>query len=382
MTATTPRTPSATRAAAKTNPVARLGNRLLLDPTLGVITLLVLVCVVSVFVLPEFLTVTNLTNLVSSSLIVMILAMGMTVVLVSGGIDLSIGAAMALCAGVTAQTLLLGVPLFGAYMCGLVAGALIGIGNGVLVTRLKLPDFIATLAMLGFASGVLYIWTGGVPIIGYMLPEYYYVGGLTPLFGSITAPMVTALVLALVLGGMLGSTRLGTHLFAVGSSPVAAMQSAVRVDRTRVLAYVISGLTAAIAGIILAGRNTSVPADLGNGFEIQAIAAAVIGGAALSGGRGRILGAVLGAITLAATINIINLEGVPSSYQRIVIGCILLVAVLANRGSDVVSAAARQRRATRAGVATGDAGGPGSGPRRPPASPESSGNTAEGMAAE
>jgi ribose transport system permease protein len=342
--------------------VTRLANRLLLDPTLGVITLLVLVCVVSVFVLPEFLTVTNLTNLVSSSLIVMILAMGMTVVLVSGGIDLSIGAAMALCAGVTAQTLLLGVPLFGAYMCGLAAGALIGIGNGILITRLKLPDFIATLAMLGFAGGVLYIWTGGVPIIGYMLPEYYYVGGLTPLFGSITAPMVTALVLALVLGGMLGSTRLGTHLFAVGSSPVAAMQSAVRVDRTRVLAYVISGLTAAIAGIILAGRNTSVPADLGNGFEIQAIAAAVIGGAALSGGRGRILGAVLGAITLAATINIINLEGVPSSYQRIVIGCILLVAVLANRGSDVVSAAARRRRATRAGVATGDAGGPGSGP--------------------
>jgi len=382
MTATTPRTPSATRAPAKTNPVTRLANRLLLDPTLGVITLLVLVCVVSVFVLPEFLTVTNLTNLVSSSLIVMILAMGMTVVLVSGGIDLSIGAAMALCAGVTAQTLLLGVPLFGAYICGLVAGALIGIGNGILVTRLMLPDFIATLAMLGFASGVLYIWTGGVPIIGYMLPEYYYVGGLTPLFGSITAPMVTALVLALVLGGMLGSTRLGTHLFAVGSSPVAAMQSAVRVDRTRVLAYVISGLTAAIAGIILAGRNTSVPADLGNGFEIQAIAAAVIGGAALSGGRGRILGAVLGAITLAATINIINLEGVPSSYQRIVIGCILLIAVLANRGSDVVSAAARQRRAARAGVATGDAGGPGSGPRRPPASPESSGNTAEGMAAE
>lgn len=357
MTATTPRQRMTDRMPARTSsPVARLGNRLLVDPTLGVIALLVLVCVVSIFVLPQFLTPTNLTNLLGSSLVVMILAMGMTVVLVSGGIDLSIGAAMALCAGVTAQTLLLGVPLIGAYVCGLVAGVVVGIGNGLLVTRLRLPDFIATLAMLGFASGILYIWTGGVPIIGYMLPKYYYVGGLTPLFGSITVPMIVALVVALVLGGMLGSTRLGTHLFAVGSSPVAAMQSAVRVDRTRMLAYVISGTTAAIAGIILAGRNTNVPADLGNGYEIQAIAAAVIGGASLSGGRGRILGAVLGAVTLSATINIINLEGVPSSYQRIVIGGILLVAVLANRGSDIVSAVARRRRAALAGVVNDDGG--------------------------
>ncbi len=327
--------------------------KLLLDPTLGVAVLLLTVCVVSIFVLPEFLTGTNLTNLLSSSLIVMILAMGMTVVLISGGIDLSVGAVMALCAGVSAKALLMGLPLFAAFVLALVVGVVVGLGNGLLVTRLKLPDFIATLAMLGFASGILYIWTGGVPIIGYMVPEYYYVGGLTPVFGTVTGPMVIALIIALVLGGMLGQTRLGTHLFAIGSSRSAARQSGVRVDRTKMLAYVISGAAAAVAGIILAGRNTNVPADLGNGYEIQAIAAAVIGGAALSGGRGRILGAVLGAITLAATINVINLEGVPSSYQKIVIGCILLIAVLANRLSDVISAWARQRRARRAGVSQG-----------------------------
>lgn len=353
MTATTHPTQASTAPpVARGNPLGRLGRRVLVDPTLGVITLLLVVCVISAFVLPAFLSLTNLTNLLGSSLTVMILAMGMTVVLVAGGIDLSVGAVMALCAGVTAQTLLMGLPLIAAFICALLVGVVVGIGNGLLVTRLKLPDFIATLAMLGLASGILYIWTGGVPIIGYMVPEYYYVGGLTPLVGSVTAPMLIALVLALVLGGMLGWTRLGTHLFAVGSSSSAAMQSAVRVNRTRVLAYVISGIAAAVAGVIMAGRNTTVPADLGNGFEIQAIAAAVIGGASLSGGRGRILGAVLGALTLAATINIINLEGVPSSYQRIVIGAILLVAVLANRASDLVSAAARQRRAARAGVAS------------------------------
>lgn len=353
MTATTHPTQASTAPpVARGNPLGRLGRRVLVDPTLGVITLLLVVCVISAFVLPAFLSLTNLTNLLGSSLTVMILAMGMTVVLVAGGIDLSVGAVMALCAGVTAQTLLMGLPLIAAFICALLVGVVVGIGNGLLVTRLKLPDFIATLAMLGLASGILYIWTGGVPIIGYMVPEYYYVGGLTPLVGSVTAPMLIALVLALVLGGMLGWTRLGTHLFAVGSSSSAAMQSAVRVNHTRVLAYVISGIAAAVAGVIMAGRNTTVPADLGNGFEIQAIAAAVIGGASLSGGRGRILGAVLGALTLAATINIINLEGVPSSYQRIVIGAILLVAVLANRASDLVSAAARQRRAARAGVAS------------------------------
>ena len=337
-----------TRSSTVSNLLKGAVSRLLLDPTLGVLTMLVLVCLVAAFTLPVFLTGHNLYNLLGSSLTVMILAMGMTVVLISGGIDLSVGAVMALCAGVTAKCLLAGLPLFAAFLVALVVGILVGIGNGLLVTKLGLPDFIATLAMLGFASGLLYVWTQGVPIIGYMLPEYYYIGGLTPLIGSITLPMLIALVLALVLGAMLSQTRLGTHLFAVGSSRSGAMQSGVHVDRVRVLAYVISGASAAIAGIVLAGRNTNVPADLGNGYEIQAIAAAVIGGASLSGGRGRILGAILGALTLAATINIINLVGVPSSYQKIVIGSILLVAVVANRLSAVVSAKVRLRRASRA----------------------------------
>jgi len=329
----------------KTTLVKRAVYRLLIDPTLGVLAMLVLVCVIAAFTLPVFLSGSNLYNLLTASLTVMILAMGMTVVLVSGGIDLSIGTAMALCGGVAAESLNFGMPLFAAFLAALIAGALVGIGNGLLVTRVGLPDFIATLAMLGFASGILYIWTQGVPIIGYMVPELYVVGGLTPLFGFVTLPMLVALAVALILGGMLGSTRLGTHLFAVGSSRIGAMQSGVRVDRVRILAYIVSGISAAVAGIIIAGRNTNVPADLGNGYEIQAIAAAVIGGAALSGGRGRIFGAILGAITLAATINIINLVGVPSSYQRIVIGSILLFAVLANRLSAVVSARIRQKRA-------------------------------------
>lgn len=325
--------------------VDRVVTRLLVDPTLGVLALLVLICLLAAFTLPVFLNGSNLYNLINNSLVVMILAMGMTVVLVSGGIDLSIGTTMALCAGVAAAAMNVGLPLFAALLAALAMGALVGLGNGLLITRLGLPDFIATLAMLGFASGVLYIWTKGVPIIGYMVPEFYIIGGLTPLAGPLTLPMVIALLVALALGGILGFTRLGTHFFAVGSSKTGAMQSGVRVNRVRMQAYIVSGLTAAVAGIIMAGRNTNVPADLGNGYEIQAIAAAIIGGAALSGGRGRIMGAVLGAITLAAAVNLINLVGVPSSYQKIVIGGILVAAVLANRISAVVSGKVRQRKA-------------------------------------
>lgn len=329
----------------KTTLVDRVVGRLLVDPTLGVLALLILICLIAAFTLPVFLTGSNLYNLLNTSLVVMILAMGMTVVLISGGIDLSIGTTMALCAGVAATAMNYGLPLFAALLAALATGTLVGIGNGLLITRLGLPDFIATLAMLGFASGILYIWTKGVPIIGYMVPEFYVIGGLTPLVGPLTLPMIIALLVALILGGVLGSTRLGTHFFAVGSSKTGAMQSGVRVDRIRTQAYIVSGLAAAVAGIIMAGRNTTVPADLGNGYEIQAIAAAVIGGAALTGGRGRILGAILGAITLASTVNLINLVGVPSSYQKIVIGAILVIAVLANRVSAVVSAHVRQRKA-------------------------------------
>jgi ribose transport system permease protein len=219
--------------------------------------------------------------------------------------------------------------------------------NGFLVTRVGLPDFIGTLAMLGLASGVLYIATQGVPIIGYMTSEYYVIGGLEPLLGPVTLPMVVALVLALGAGWLLSRTRLGTHFFAVGSNAVAARQSGVSVRWVKTQAYVISGVCAAIAGVILAGRNNNVPADLGTGYEIQAISAAIIGGASLMGGRGRVLGAVLGSLTLALAINIINLAGVPSSFQKIVIGAILLLAVIANYLSELARNAALRRRARR-----------------------------------
>ena len=322
-------------------------ERLLVDPTLGVISLLLLFALVAAFALPVFYAGNNIFNLVGSSITVMILSIGMTVVLISGGIDLSVGAVMALCAGVAATVIKTGAPLFVAFICAVLVGIAAGLLNGLLVTRVGLPDFIATLAMLGFASGLLYIATEGVPIIGYMTSDYYVIGGLDPLFGPVTFPILVAVLVALIVGWVLSSTRLGTHLFAVGSNAVAARQSGIAVRWVKTQAYVLSGTCAAIAGIILAARNNNVPADLGTGYEIQAISAAIIGGASLMGGRGRVLGAVLGALTLAIAVNIINLAGVPSSFQKIVIGVILILAVIANYLSEFARGATLRSRAKR-----------------------------------
>mgnify|MGYP001482664804 CR=1 FL=1 len=248
-------------------------DRLLVDPTLGVISLLVLFALVALVALPVFFAGNNIYNLVGASITVMILSIGMTVVLISGGIDLSVGAVMALCAGVAATVIKMGAPLAGAFIVAIVVGILVGLVNGLLITRVGLPDFIATLAMMGFASGLLYIATQGVPIIGYMTAEYSVIGGLQPLIGLFTFPMLIALVLAIVVGWVLARTRLGAHFFAVGSNAVAARQSGVPVRWVKTQAYVLSGACAAIAGIILAGRNNNVPADLGTGYEIQAISA-------------------------------------------------------------------------------------------------------------
>lgn len=330
-------------------PVGRAtAAKLMAHPSLGVIVLLVATGLIAIVALPSFVSGQNLTNLVGASVVVAILAMGMTVVLIAGGIDLSIGAVMGLCAAVAATLMSSGLPMPVAFLAALLAGAAAGVFNGLLVTRVGLPDFIATLATLGFATGIVYIWTQGTPIIAYMTPEYYVVGGLTGFLGPFTVPMIVALLMALILAGVLGWTRLGTHLFAVGSNRSAAGHTAVPVVRIQILAYVISGLCAAVAGIIMAGRNTTVPADLGNGYNVQAIAAAMIGGASLAGGRGGILGAVLGALTLGAAINIVYLVGVPPAYQTIVTGLILLVAVLANRITAAVNQVASRRAARQA----------------------------------
>jgi ribose/xylose/arabinose/galactoside ABC-type transport system permease subunit len=307
-------------------------------PSSGVVLLLLVISAVMALASPSFLTVTNITNIANQMVYVFLLATGMTVVLIAGGIDLSVGSVLGLSAGVMAYLLNQGMVFPAAFALALGTGAVMGLLNGLAITRLGLPDFVATLAMLGIGSGLLFLWTNGVPFIGYMDETYYVVGGLRQPLGYLTVPILLAVVVSLAVAAVLRWTRFGRHLYGLGSNPDAARRSGVSVERVRVLSYVVSGTLAALAGILLAGRTTTVAPTMGIGYELQAIAAAVIGGAALSGGRGRVAGAFLGALTLTVAYNVINLASVGAVWQPVVIGVILLLAVVLDRLGALVAA--------------------------------------------
>lgn len=285
---------------------------------------------------PAFLSPVNAGNVANQLVFVLLLTLGMTVVLITGGIDLSVGSVMGLSAGVGAYTIIHGAPLILGLLAAVATGAILGLINGLVITRLGLPDFIATLAMLGVARGLLFLGTGGVPIIGYMLPEYYVVSGLEQPLGFVTVPIIIAVVSVVVVALVLKFTRFGRHAYGVGSNPHAAVLSGVPVKRVKVTAYIMSGLFAGIAGMILAGRTTTVAPTMGIGYEIPAIAAAIIGGAALAGGRGSVVGAVIGALVIGITANAINIAGISSSWQQVVIGGVLLLAVMFDRISTLI----------------------------------------------
>lgn len=317
--------------------------RSLQDPALGILTLLVVASIATALVEPTFATRGNITNIINAMVTVSFLAIGMTIVLIAGGLDLSVGSVMGLSAGVAANLLADGAPMALAFLAALAVGTGIGLVNGLLITKLGIPDFIATLAMLSLAGGVLLYWTRGVPILGYMNDTYYYIGGLRRVFGPVTVPMLLVLAIALAAGAMLKLTKFGLKLYAVGSSATGSLNAGVHIDRVKIAAYAISGLMAAIAGIHLAGRTTTVPPLIGSGYEISAIAAAVIGGASLLGGKGRVVGALIGALTLTLTRNIINLTGIESSWQAVVTGLVLILAVLANQTWSDLAQFARTR---------------------------------------
>jgi ribose transport system permease protein len=297
----------------------------------GAIAILILVCVLATSQSSSFLSLDNGFNIASQMVFVLLLALGTTIVLITGGIDLSVGSVMGLTAGVVAYLVSQGLPLGVAMLAAVAVGALLGLVNGLIITKLGLPDFIATLAMLGVARGLLFLWTEGTPFIGYMSKPYYVIGGLERPFGYLTIPIMVAMVATFAVFAVLKYTAFGRHCYGVGSSSDAARLSGVRVPRIRVLAYVVSGLLAGVAGVLLAGQTTAVAPDLGSGYELQAIAAAIIGGAALSGGRGHALGAVMGTLILAATANAMNISGVSAVWQPVVVGFVLLLSVILDR---------------------------------------------------
>ena len=262
--------------------------------------------------------------------------------LIGGGIDLSVGAIAALSGGVVAFLIAaLGTPLWLALIAGILVGLALGLLNGLIITVMQIPDFVTTLAMMALIRGVLFVWTQGVPMINYSDKTYTLLGGLTRLPLKLTVPeFITAAILGIGLL-IMSYTRVASHLKATGENPDVARLSGVNVAKIKIGTYAVSGLLAGIAGVLMAGKLGTVQPNMASGIEVQALAAAIIGGAALTGGRGSLLGAALGAITLVVIQNVINLLGVPPVFETFVIGMVILVVIILERLSAMASAGPR-----------------------------------------
>jgi ribose transport system permease protein len=281
----------------------------------GALAGLVVLALVIAIMQPAFLNAQNLLNVGVQAAVIAIMAFGMTFVVVAGGIDLSVGSIAALAAMVGALT---------AGPVGLLVGALCGLVNGALISYGKLPPFIATLAMLSVARGLTLVFSEGQP---------HETDALVTFLGSNLAPMVPLpLLLMLAFFGITGliltRTNLGRRMYAIGGNEEAAKLSGIDVRRQKLWIYALSGLFAAAAGLVLAGRLGSAGPQAAAGYELDAIAAVVIGGASLSGGVGRATGTLVGALVLAVLRNGLNLLQVPPFWQQVVIGAVIALAAL------------------------------------------------------
>ncbi|WP_114191477.1 ABC transporter permease [Edaphovirga cremea] len=294
-------------------------------PFIGFIALFVLM----IFMNDSFLTSNNLTNVARQVSINAIIAVGMTCAILTGGIDLSVGPVMALSGTVAAGLMIAGIPVPLALLAGVAIGGVFGAINGACIAWARMPPIIVTLATMGIARGLALIYTGGYPISG--LPEWFSFFGRGSIAG-IQVPILIMILVYIVAWVILNHMSFGRHVYAIGGNEEAARLSGIRVSRTKLLVYVISGITAAIAGLVLTSRLMSGQPNSGVGFELDAIAAVVLGGAAISGGKGAIIGTLVGAMMLGVLNNGLNLMGVSPYVQNVIKGGIILVAIYISSG--------------------------------------------------
>lgn len=304
--------------------MARIRGSQIALPLIG----LILISVMMSFASDNFFEFSNVMNVLRQVAVVGILAVGMTFVILTGGIDLSVGAVMALSGTIAAGLMIAGLPPALALVAGLGVGVVFGLVNGALVAWGRMPAIIVTLATMGIARGLGLMYSGGYPISG--LPgwvSWFGVGRIA----NIPVPVIVMLLTYFVAWVVLERTGFGRHVYAVGGNETAARLSGVRVARVKLAVYAISGFTTALAAIILTGRLMSGQPNAGVGFELDAIAAVVLGGTAIAGGRGSVVGTLIGAVVLGILNNGLNLMGIDPYVQNVIKGVIILLAIYISR---------------------------------------------------
>ena len=297
-----------------------------LGPLLALIVLIIFVSILS----PSFLTLTNLMNLMRQVSINALIAFGMTFVIITGGIDLSVGSTLALSSAIMAGMIVNGIDPLIAMMVSLIAGFILGAVNGLLITKGKLVPFIATLATMTIYRGATLVLTDGKPITGLDETFIFQFMGRGYFFG-IPFPIVITLVVFALLFVLLHKMSFGRKTFAIGGNEKASFIAGVKSNKIKIFVYSISGVLASLAGIILTSRLNSAQPTAGESYEMDAIASVVLGGTSMSGGKGRIFGTLIGALIIGTLNNGLNLLGVSTFYQQIVKGIVIIIAVLIDR---------------------------------------------------
>lgn len=287
----------------------------------------------------RFLTVANGWNIMRQISVNLCLSIGMTMVIVAGGIDLSVGSILALAGAITAGLIKHALPItwlgvqleftvHGAILAGLVVGMFLGWFNGQMITRVRIPPFVATLGMLSIARGLTMLWTKGFPITG-LGPQFAVIGTATAL--GVPVPVWASVCLVIVFVVVTKKTRFGRYIYAVGGNERAARLSGLNVNRIKVAIYTLAGGLSAIAGVIVTSRLDSAQPNAGMGYELDSIAAVVIGGTSLSGGRGSILGTVIGCLIIGVLNSGLVMLDVSPFWQQVVKGGVILLAVAIDR---------------------------------------------------
>ncbi|ELX8380676.1 ribose ABC transporter permease [Providencia vermicola] len=294
----------------------------------SLIALLVLIAIVS-SLSPNFFTLNNLFNILQQTSVNAIMAVGMTLVILTSGIDLSVGSLLALTGAVAASMVGADVNAFVAVAGALALGAAIGACTGVIVAKGKVQAFIATLVMMLLLRGVTRVYTDGSPINTGFSDNADLFGwfGIGRPFG-VPTPIWLMIIVFAAAWYLLHHTRLGRYIYALGGNEAATRLSGINVDRIKIIVYALCGLLAALASVIEVARLSSAQPMAGNGYELDAIAAVVLGGTSLAGGKGRIVGTLIGALILGFLNNGLNLLGISSNYQMIVKAVVILLAVL------------------------------------------------------
>ncbi|MFT5164953.1 MAG: ribose transport system permease protein [Saprospiraceae bacterium] len=297
---------------------------------------LLLMCIALSLLSDKFLTVDNTWNVMRQISVNVVISVGMTLVILTAGIDLSVGSILALCGVITASLIKFGIELpginlfieftiLGAILVSILAGGVLGWFNGFVITKFKVPPFVATLAMLTIARGLTMLWTKGFPITG-LGDDFAFLG--TGWFFGVPMPVWISAFVVVIAIVVTNKTKIGRYIYAVGGNEVASLLSGLNIKQIKIFVYTIAGMLAGVGGLIVTSRLDSAQPNAGFGYELDSIAAVVIGGTSLSGGKGTVLGTVQGALIIGVLNNGLVLLNVSPFWQQVIKGLVILLAVI------------------------------------------------------